>query len=74
MQAANYVVSDWLLEKNADFQEFYNFISGFAALDFTDFARIPMFAIGRKVEIIVSFVIRFLWDHLAAMSYSLFRG
>jgi len=54
---------------------FRSFISGFAALDFTDFGRIPMFTMGRKVEI-VSFFIRqgFLWDHLAAMSYSLFRG
>ena len=48
-------------------------ISGFAALDFTGFARIPTFTMARKVEI-VSFVIRFLWDHLAAMSYSVFRG
>ena len=37
---------------------FRSFISGFDALDFTDFARIQMFTIGRKVEI-VSFVIRF---------------
>ena len=37
---------------------FRSFISGFAALDFTDFGRIPMFTMGRKVEI-VSFVIRF---------------
>ena len=37
---------------------FRSFISGFDALDFADFARIQMFTIGRKVEI-VSFVIRF---------------
>ena len=43
-EAVNYVVSDWL--------------SGFAALDFTEFGRIPMFTMGRKVEI-ASFVIRF---------------
>ena len=54
---------------------FRSFISGFAALDFTDLGRIPVFKMGKKVEI-VSFVIRqgFLWDHLAAMSYSFFRG
>ena len=32
--------------------------TGFAALDFTYFGRIPIFTTGRKVEI-VSFVIRF---------------
>ena len=40
---------------NADLR---SFISGFAALDFTGFARIPMFTMGRKVEI-VSFVTGF---------------
>ena len=38
-----------------------------AVLDFTRFARIPMFTTGRKVD-------ASLWDHLTAMSYSLFRG
>ena len=37
---------------------FRRFISGFAALDFSGFARIPMFTMDRNVEI-VSFVIRF---------------
>ena len=37
---------------------FRSFISGFAALDFTGFVRIPIFAMSRKVEI-VPFVIRF---------------
>ena len=46
---------------------FRSFISGFAASDFTGFGRIPMFTMGKKVEI-VSLVILFLWDHLAVMS------
>ena len=37
---------------------FRSFISGFAALEFTGFVRIPIFAMGRKVEI-VPFIIRF---------------
>ena len=37
---------------------FRSFISGFAASDFTGFGRIPMFTMGKKVEI-VSLVIRF---------------
>ena len=44
-----------LWEKNADLR---SFISGFAALDFTGFAQIPMFTMGRKIEI-VSFVTGF---------------
>ena len=46
-----------------------SFIRGFAGLDFTDFGRIPMFTIGRKVEI-VSFVIRFYG--IIFSSYELF--
>ena len=37
---------------------FRSFISGFAASDFTGFGRIPMFTMGKKIEI-VSLVIRF---------------
>ena len=50
MQAVNYVVWDWLdcRERTLTFR---SSISGFAALDFTGFARIPMFAMGRKDEI-----------------------
>ena len=45
-----------------------SFISGFAALDFTGFARIPMFTMSRKVEI-VSFVTTFMGSF---SSYELF--
>ena len=47
---------------------FRSFISGFAALDFTGFARIPMFTKSRKVEI-VSFVTSFMGSF---SSYELF--
>ena len=50
---------------------FRSFISGFVALDFTGFARVPMFTMGRKVEL-VSFVIRFygiIWQ-LRVFHYS----
>ena len=46
-EAVNYVVSDRTLI-------FRSFISGFAALDFTDFGRIPMFTMGRKFEFLNS--------------------
>ena len=42
----------------------------FAALDCTGFVRITMFATARNCF----FRLAFLWDHLTAMSYSLFRG
>ena len=42
----------------------------FAAFDCTGFARLPMSVTGRNCF----FRPPFLWDHLTAISYSLFRG